>query len=82
MNIRHTLAAAFLFTGLGLAGTAQAFPVGTAQGSNGNAMVQDAAYRCGIGMTRGPYGHCRPRFSCPRGWHPGPMGFHCFRNGW
>jgi hypothetical protein len=37
---------------------------------------------CGSGMHRGPYGHCRPLFSCPPGWHSGPYGFHCFRNRW
>jgi hypothetical protein len=45
-----------------------------------DAAVSQAAYGCGPGMTRGPAGHCRPRFTCPPGWHPGPRGFHCFRN--
>ena len=46
----------------------------------GDSLISKAAYGCGPGMTRGPYGHCRPRFTCPPGWHPGPHGFHCFRN--
>jgi hypothetical protein len=44
--------------------------------------ISQAAYGCGPGFTRGPAGHCRPRFTCPPGWHPGPHGFHCFRNRW
>jgi len=84
LNIRTTLAAAFLFAGLGLAaGTAEAFPVAAAApGIATDSGVQDAAYMCGPGWTRGPYGHCRPKFTCPPGWHSGPMGFHCFRNKW
>jgi len=35
---------------------------------------------CGPSMHRGPYGACRPRYSCPWGWHPGPYGWRCFRN--
>jgi hypothetical protein len=35
---------------------------------------------CGPYGHRGPYGACRPRYSCPAGWHPGPYGWHCFRN--
>jgi hypothetical protein len=35
---------------------------------------------CGPGGHRGPYGGCRPMYNCPRGWHPGRYGFHCFRN--
>ena len=42
--------------------------------------VSQVRYGCGPGMTRGPGGHCRPRFNCPAGWHPGPEGWHCFRN--
>jgi hypothetical protein len=47
-----------------------------------NSAVSQVRYDCGPGMTRGPYGHCRPRFTCPPGWHPGPAGWHCFRNHW
>jgi hypothetical protein len=35
---------------------------------------------CGPNGHRGPGGFCRPRWSCPAGWHPGPYGWHCFRN--
>jgi len=35
---------------------------------------------CGPYGHRGPYGGCRPMYSCPRGWHPGPYGRRCFRN--
>ena len=35
---------------------------------------------CGLGGHRGPYGGCRPLYSCPPGWHPGPYGRRCFRN--
>jgi hypothetical protein len=43
---------------------------------------------CGPYGHRGPYGHCRAggqwggynRFSCPRGWHIGPYGRHCWPN--
>jgi len=42
--------------------------------------ITKVAGGCGPDAHRGPYGHCRPMFSCPRGWHPGPYGRHCFRN--
>jgi hypothetical protein len=58
--------------------SAQAMPFSTP--SLGDSMISKTAYDCGPGMTRGPYGHCRPKFTCPPGWHPGPHGFHCFRN--
>jgi hypothetical protein len=48
--------------------------------SGDNTVISQVRYGCGPGMTRGPYGHCRPRFTCPPGWHPGPFGWHCFRN--
>jgi hypothetical protein len=35
---------------------------------------------CGPYGHRGPGGFCRPRWSCPPGWHTGPYGWHCFRN--
>ena len=59
--------------------SAQAMPlVPIAAAANGT--ITQVAYGCGRGMTRGPYGQCRPRFNCPRGWHPGPYGYSCFRN--
>jgi hypothetical protein len=74
--------AAFLFAGaMGLSAvSASAIPFAPVSGDDG--VVSKIAYGCGPGMTRGPYGHCRPRFTCPPGWHPGPYGWHCFRNHW
>jgi len=67
--------------GLGLATlSANALPI--APIATDNAAIAKVAYGCGPGWTRGPYGHCRPRFTCPPGWHSGPEGFHCFRNHW
>jgi len=57
---------------------AQAMPL--APTGYDDSMIAKAAYGCGPGMTRGPYGHCRPRFNCPWGFHPGPYGYHCFPN--
>jgi hypothetical protein len=47
---------------------------------NGKSELTQVRYGCGPNGMRGPGGHCRPRFNCPRGWHPGPHGWHCFRN--
>lgn len=60
---------------------AQAMPI-AADPWVGDTNVSTIAFGCGPGMTRGPAGHCRPRFTCPPGWHTGPRGFHCFRNRW
>ena len=60
---------------------ASAMPVDLSIGRDDNAVAQ-VRYGCGPGMTRGPADHCRPRFTCPPGWHPGPYGWHCFRNRW
>ena len=66
--------------GLGFSSiSAQALPF-SPEGLTGDSMISKVRYDCGPGMTRGPYGHCRPRFTCPDGWHPGPHGWHCFRN--
>ncbi len=68
--------------GLAFAPTAsQAMPFAAAPMAGESAFWQ-VAYGCGGGRTRGPYGHCRPRFTCPPGFHSGPHGFHCFRNRW
>ena len=58
---------------------ATALPVDASLG-NGNSQMTQVRYGCGPGGMRGPGGHCRPRYNCPRGWHPGPHGWHCFRN--
>ena len=77
--MRKLLAIAF-GTSLGLCTvSAGAVPMATLNGTS-DAMITHVAQGCGPGMHRGPYGHCRPIFSCPYGWHPGPYGRHCFRN--
>jgi hypothetical protein len=69
-----------LAVGLGLSSiSAQAIPF-SPQPIIGNSMVSEAKFGCGPGGTRGPYGHCRRRFTCPPGWHTGPHGWHCTRN--
>ena len=73
--IRIALVSAFAIPSL----SAQAMPLASIAGEANGAITQ-IAYGCGPGMTRGPYGHCRPMFTCPRGWHPGPYGKRCFRN--
>ena len=71
---------ALLAVGLGLSSiSAQAIPFSPLP-IIGNSMVSEAKFDCGPGMTRGPYGHCRRRFTCPGGWHTGPHGWHCTRN--
>jgi hypothetical protein len=76
----RSIAAFAAVAALGLSSiSAQAMPF-SPPGAVGDSMIVKAAYGCGPGMTRGPYGHCRPKFTCPWGWHPGPYGFHCFRN--
>ena len=75
----RVVASLALAVGLGLsAASAQAMPFAASGGAGPT--ISKAAYGCGAGMTRGPYGHCRPRFTCPPGWHPGRYGWHCFRN--
>ena len=81
MKLRTLAAWAIVASGLALAaGSAQAVPVSVPGPNFDNTLVQDAAYGCGPGWTRGPYGHCRPKYTCPRGFHPGPEGLHCVRN--
>jgi hypothetical protein len=65
--------------GLGLLSvSAQAMPIAPVDQPATNEIR--VAQGCGPGMHRGPGGMCRPLFSCPRGWHPGPHGRECFRN--
>jgi hypothetical protein len=64
---------AFLTTG------AQAMPLAATDTSNGAVIIQ-VAQGCGPGGHRGPFGHCRPLYDRPPGWHTGPYGVHCFRN--
>jgi hypothetical protein len=65
----------------GLLGTAssQAMPVAPVHQDEATAVIK-VIEGCGPNGHRGPYGRCRPRYSCPAGWHPGPYGWHCFRN--
>ena len=63
--------------GLGMS-AANAMTVAPAPAAQG--FATQVAYGCGPGMTRGPGGHCRPRFTCPAGFHTGPQGMHCYRN--
>lgn len=58
---------------------ASAMPVDPSPGQGAELLVQ-VRQGCGPGGFRGPAGYCRPRYSCPPGWHPGPYGSHCFRN--
>jgi hypothetical protein len=73
------LAASVFAVGLGLMSvSAQAMPIAPVDGPATNEIR--VAQGCGPGMHRGPGGMCRPLFSCPRGWHPGPHGHQCFRD--
>ena len=77
------LAASAFAIGLSFAAisASQAMPVAPL-GQSVSADTIRVADGCGLGFHRGPYGACRPLFSCPPGWHPGPYGRRCFRNGW
>ena len=89
MTIRNFIAAAVLTAGLGIAVSAQAFPVvqGQATQDGLSPNIELAAMGCGPGRIRGPYGRChpmgmgRPIFrACPPGMHLGPYGRRCVRN--
>jgi hypothetical protein len=56
----------------------QAMPLPAAGPDIGNVTL--VAQGCGPGGHRGPWGHCRALFTCPRGWHTGPYGKVCSRN--
>jgi hypothetical protein len=58
---------------------ATAMPIDIELGK-GQTQVTRVADGCGAERHRGPGGHCRPRYSCPSGWHSGPHGWHCYRN--
>ena len=92
MTIRNFIAAAVLTAGLGIAASAQAFPVSAGQGAPSaqeglSPNIELAAMGCGPGWIRGRFGHChpmgmgRPVFRpCPPGMHLGPHGHRCFPN--
>jgi hypothetical protein len=72
------LAASAFAIGL-MAMSAQAMPVALLDSTVASDTVRVAG-GCGPGWHRGPYGGCRPLYSCPIGWHPGPFGKRCFPN--
>jgi hypothetical protein len=83
MSTRTSLLAAAALAIIGLAGisASQAMPLAALdQAQAETSIVATTAGGCGWDGHRGPYGHCRPLFSCPPGWHSGPYGRHCFRN--
>ena len=77
------IALSVLAIGFGLAAisTSHAMPLSPVGKSASDDIIR-VADGCGPGFHRGPYGACRPLYSCPFGWHPGPFGRRCFRNGW
>jgi hypothetical protein len=78
--MKMLLAATFIVgAGLIAAVPSQATPPAPAHAVGGTAIVR-VIQGCGPNGHRGPYGHCRPRYSCPAGWHPARYGWHCFRN--
>jgi hypothetical protein len=76
-----TLIATVIIAGVGLIGaaSAQAMPQHSLQNVQATPIIK-VIEGCGPNEFRGPEGHCRPRGTCPPGWHPGPEGWHCFRN--
>ncbi len=74
------LAASAFAIGLGLLGmtSSQAMPLAPLGQSQQAELIQ-VAQGCGPGFHRGPYGRCRPLYSCPRGWRSGPYGRRCYR---
>jgi hypothetical protein len=81
-NLMNKLVSIVFAAGLALLTTgAQAMPLAAIDASNGAVIIQ-VAQGCGPGGHRGHFGHCRPLYDCPPGWHSGPYGVHCFRNRW
>jgi hypothetical protein len=78
MRIVGAFAVAFMLSGA-MATASYAMPIGPSEQGMSSAVTL-VAQGCGPGFHRGPYGACRPLFSCPRGWHTGPYGKRCFRN--
>jgi hypothetical protein len=76
-----SLLAAALIAGAGMfaAAASQAMTLAPAH-LPGTPPIIKVIQGCGPNGHRGPGGDCRPRFSCPRGWHSGPQGWHCFRD--
>jgi hypothetical protein len=83
MSTRTSLFALAALVSIGMAGisASQAMPVALLdQAQAETSIVTPTSGGCGWVFHRGPYGGCRPMFSCPAGWHSGPLGRHCFRN--
>jgi hypothetical protein len=78
--MKNFMAVAFFATAVvtGIS-AAQAMPVAPLHQDPGGSIIQVYG-GCGYGGHRGPYGGCRPLYSCPPGWHSGPYGRRCFRN--
>jgi hypothetical protein len=74
------LIAAIVVAGAGLLGAASSQAMSIAPVQQVATPVIKVIEGCGPNGHRGPGGNCRPRYSCPPGWHPGPEGWHCFRN--
>jgi hypothetical protein len=76
-----TLLAATVVIGIGLFAAASSLAMTPAPAHlPGTTPIIKVIQGCGPNGHRGPGGHCRPRYSCPRGWHPGRYGWHCFPN--
>ena len=81
MRIQFAMILASTIGLIGLAGTtaSQAMPIVTFHGPAHVTVITPTAGGCGFDRHRGPFGGCRPFYSCPGGWHSGPFGRHCFR---
>jgi hypothetical protein len=85
-DMRTILLTASLTLSIGLIGLAgmsasQAMPIAALDQVAAEAsLIATTSAGCGLLGHRGPFGHCRPIFSCPAGWHSGPFGEHCYRN--
>jgi hypothetical protein len=80
--MKKLIVTAFI-AGIGMAtaiGFSQAMPLAPLNETHAGMMIIQVFGGCGWGGHRGPYGHCRPLYNCPPGWHPGPFGRRCFRN--
>jgi hypothetical protein len=73
-----TLIATAIIASFGVA-SALAMPLNAPPQPNATPIIK-VIEGCGPNGHRGPEGMCRPRWNCPPGWHPGPQGWHCFRN--
>jgi len=76
------IAASFAAAGLiSLAGISQAMPViPLADAAAGAGLVTATSGGCAWFDHRGPFGHCRPLYNCPRGFKTGRFGQVCHRD--